>query len=519
MATTEQRLAAAMAAAERGLRIVILEDHNGTPRYRKKPVGKDWGLKATDDEESLIRRFENRPNANIGVLLGKYPVGSKITGVIDVEFDCDEGRITAERLFGNNTFTPTYKSARSVHRLFLWNDAFPPEQKLAIEGLEVRLGGGAKQTQSVLPPSTHEDGREYQWLPGLSIDEVELAEVPEILAVQFCNVESRLEAEGLSSAASGGQRKPDEYWESLKDGVAKGSRNEALCSLVGRWLTNQVEIDAAELKDRAVDWGKRCDPPLPAHECEQVVKSVVGRERKRRAAEADSQAEQVAVAVATPSAQPTNRVFGDTPQPSEKSERGSLASIGIDKVQIVESKPPMVILYSKSFVDSANHSITMPLVDLPNIRIVQNHSLEQSQSMLPGSWQRRGAWTKICAKLIANADKVQPDPELNRPSIIARLIIRYAGRSTGCLSQTAVRENGISNPTGIEQLDDGRWVISVQAFYRYLCDERALERVTREEVLRVIRSIDAVHVNWAGRYWVVDDLAKQKLNSIEGCGS
>ena len=503
-----------MAAAERGLRIVILQDHNGTPKFRKRPVGTDWGIKATDDEEALIRRFDKRPDANIGVLLGKYPEGSKIPGVIDVEFDCEEGRITAERLFGANTFTPTYKSARSVHRLFLWNDAFPPEQKLAIEGLEVRLGGGAKQTQSVLPPSTHEDGREYQWLPGLSIDEVELAEVPEILAVQFCNVESRLEAEGLSSAASGGQRKPDEHWDKLKDGVAKGSRNESLCSLVGRWLTNQVEIDVAEIKERAIDWGKRCDPPLSANECESVVRSVVGRERKRRAAEAEQQSEQVAVAVATP---PTNRVFGDAPQPVAQPDRGSLASIGIDRVQIIESKPPMVILFSKAFVDSKDHSITMPLVDLPNIRLVQNHSLEQSQSMLPGSWQRRGAWPKICAKLIANADKIQPDPELNRPSIIARLIIRYASRSTGFLTCSAIRDNGMSNPTGIEQLDDGRWIISVQAFFRYLCDERALERVTREEVLRVIRSVDAQHVNWSGRYWVLDDLAKQKLDSIEGC--
>jgi len=508
-----------MAAAERGLRIVILQDHNGTPKFRKRPVGTDWGLKATDDEESLIRRFDKRPDANIGVLLGKYPEGSKIPGVIDVEFDCEEGRVTAERIFGSNTFTPTYKSARSVHRLFLWNDAFPPEQKLAIEGLEVRLGGGAKQTQSVLPPSTHEDGREYQWLPGLSIGEVELAEVPEILAVQFCNVESRLEAEGLSSAASGGQRKPDEHWDKLKDGVAKGSRNESLCSLVGRWLTNQVEIDEADIKERAAEWGRRCSPPLPESECVAVVRSVVGRERKRRAAEADQQAEQVAVAVATPPVQPANRVFGDTPQPAAQPDRGSLASIGIDRAQIINSQPPSIVLFSRVFANAKDSSIIMPLTDLHNIRVVQNHSLDQSLAELPPSWKRRGVWAKVCTKILATADKVEPDPELNRPSIIARLVMRYAGRSTGFISSTSIRENGMSNPTGVEQLEDGRWVVSVQAFYRYICDERALERVTREEVIRVIRAVGATHVNWSGRYWVIDDLAKQKLHDIENCNA
>jgi hypothetical protein len=50
-------MAAALAAAAAGLRIVILNDHNGDPAKRKAPVGRDWGLKATDDEETIIRRL------------------------------------------------------------------------------------------------------------------------------------------------------------------------------------------------------------------------------------------------------------------------------------------------------------------------------------------------------------------------------------------------------------------------------------------------------------------------------
>lgn len=288
MSSDEQRIAAALQAASLGLRIVILNNADGDPDRRKLPFGKGWGIKATDDEEILLRRFEKRPNANIGVLLGKYPAGSKIPGVIDVEFDSEEGRAAADRIFGSNTFTPTYKSARSVHRLFLWNDDFPPQQKLAIEGLEVRLGGGAKQTHSVMPPSTHSDGRDYQWLPGLSIGEVELAEVPEILAVQFTNVEAELEAAGLTGAASSGSGKSEEHWESIRHGVAEGSRNASLCSLVGRWAANCVHLDAdaaADLRERAVAWGQKCTPPLPPKECESVARNVIARDRKRRAEE------------------------------------------------------------------------------------------------------------------------------------------------------------------------------------------------------------------------------------------
>lgn len=284
MATNEQRQAAAMAAAERGLRIVLLNNHDAQPPAdRKKVFRRGWGLTATDNEDELERQFENQPKANIGVLLGKYPPGSKIPGVIDVEFDCEEGRATAEKIFGSNCFTPTYKSKRSVHRLFLWNDAFPPIQKLILAGLEIRLGGDGKQTQSVLPPSTHETDIEYQWLPSLSINEVDLAEVPEILAVQFCNVESLLEAEGLSTATGGGEgSKPPEYWESIENGAPKGSRNNSLLSLAGRWARNMVDLDYAEIESRAIEWGRKCTEQLKADECKQVAQSAVRMERRRR---------------------------------------------------------------------------------------------------------------------------------------------------------------------------------------------------------------------------------------------
>ena len=570
MATNDQRIAAALHAASLGLRIVILNNADGSPNFRKIPVGKNWGDKATDDEEILLRRFEKRPNANIGVLLGKYPAGSKVPGVIDVEFDSDEGRAAADRIFGSNTFTPTYKSARSVHRLFLWNDDFPPQQKLAIEGLEVRLGGGAKQTHSVMPPSTHSDGRDYQWLPGLSIGEVELAEVPEILAVQFTNVEAELEAAGLTGAASSGSGKSEEHWESIRHGVAEGSRNASLCSLVGRWAANCVHLDAdaaADIRERAVAWGQKCTPPLPPKECESVARNVIARDRKRRAEEAEADAEQYANAVAPPPRGirndagkpiPENNIGSDIepaashsvslpvgesrnnndsgangeqsasrPEDSVPSRIAGNASgsgvvssgpkpvAGIERAEIVTCNPPVLRLYSQFFAKAPGGCVSMPIADSLRVGSMTTHVVEQALTMPPSRWLVRGAWAKIVSRVIESAPHVDPDPELHRSSIIARTIQHYANSSSGTMDCASIKENGITAPSGVEMLKDGRIAINLATLHRYMVDERTLEKITREELIEVLKSAKADRKNWRGRLWILDAESQEKLARIE----
>ena len=49
----------------------------------------------------------------------------------------------ADRLFSNGCLTPTYKSSRSIHRLFRWDERFSSEKSVRkIKGLEIRLGAG-----------------------------------------------------------------------------------------------------------------------------------------------------------------------------------------------------------------------------------------------------------------------------------------------------------------------------------------------------------------------------------------
>ena len=110
MATLTKESAAYYASL--GIRVVILRDAGR--EQGKIPRFAQWDQRATDDEEELLELLEKYPNANIGALLGPR------SGIIDVEFDTEEGRRTADRLFGTEgqCITPTYTSRRSTHRLF-----------------------------------------------------------------------------------------------------------------------------------------------------------------------------------------------------------------------------------------------------------------------------------------------------------------------------------------------------------------------------------------------------------------
>ncbi len=114
----------------------------------KIPVCRNWN---NNWNESFWRNyFDENPDSNIGVLLGKY---------VDVEGDNDTANFQLEALIGDYRH-PVYRSSRSVHHLFLNPD--PNLTGVSFDGFEFR----AKGLQSVIPPSKHPDGTSYEWLVG-----------------------------------------------------------------------------------------------------------------------------------------------------------------------------------------------------------------------------------------------------------------------------------------------------------------------------------------------------------------
>jgi hypothetical protein len=143
-------------------------------RGKHPNLGARWQDCATSDPATIERLWEHDPCANVGVMMG--PLG----GIIDVEFDDEEGRKTAAELLADGCFTPTWTSKRSVHRLFRFDKKFAGATVTKRRGLEFRIGA-SKACQSVFPPSVHPSGKQYQWLEGLSHHDVPVADLPHSL--------------------------------------------------------------------------------------------------------------------------------------------------------------------------------------------------------------------------------------------------------------------------------------------------------------------------------------------------
>jgi hypothetical protein len=265
--------AAYAARGWRSLRIYGLRDDEKTCTCRlgaacgtpgKHPVDPGWQDMATTDEDTLARWFDGGLSVNIGVALGPQ------SGIVDIEWDDEGGKATAERFGLTSAETPTYQSHRSEHRLFQYDSRLPQQAVIKIGGLEVRTGGGKKGAQSVFPPSLHASGVQYRWKYGFSPDEVDVSPIPDVLMQAILN---------QASGGSGGEiavKAP--ATEILHKTAAPGERHHALVRIAARLCMQMTDQhDPQEQQDVLVMLKSinktQCIPPKTDQEVEVIWRS------------------------------------------------------------------------------------------------------------------------------------------------------------------------------------------------------------------------------------------------------
>lgn len=221
----------------------------------KHPVGNEWQKKASTDEEHLTDLLMSRELSNIGIQWGPN------SGVIDIEFDDEKGRAAAKRWGLEELFTPTFTSARSTHRICRWSSRLPEQAVIKFDGLEVRIGGGDRGSQSIVPPSQHASGVSYTWVNGFTPEDCEPADIPPELLNAIINF-----ANGKGDAP----RRPSAN-AVLHKKVGEGSRHDELVRYAARKCIECSNIDNPVNQQeifREISMVNRFqfDPPLPEQE-------------------------------------------------------------------------------------------------------------------------------------------------------------------------------------------------------------------------------------------------------------
>jgi len=271
----------------------------------KHPFASAWGKSATQDEE-IIREQWQESGWNVGIVLGPCHGIPADMAVVDIEDDKPEGREFADMILAGYP-APTYSSGKSLHRIYRWTPDLPETGKanLTINGLEFRFGGRGKETQSVAPPSIHQNGSQYQWLPGMSPDDIPIIELPKHVIELACKHWAQ-EAGGGSS--SGSSTTDARKFRSKQGKIGVGARHHSLLIeanhlwrlAFNNWGINGIEEDEVYQQLWMMLQGLNllvCDPPKSESEVDVILKSAYGYMREQLLQEIEAK---LAMALPTP---------------------------------------------------------------------------------------------------------------------------------------------------------------------------------------------------------------------------
>ena len=224
------------------------------PSGPKRPLLSAWAQRATTEEATIVGWGEKWPDANPGM-----PTGRR-TGRMVLDADLGAGGVDAlhelQREHGElPTTVEVQTGGGGEHRHFRRPNvrSLGNSRGALPAGIDVRCDGG----QVVVPPSTHESGRRYEWSLDGHPDEVALAEPPQwLLDLILAKSQGRTyRKEGL---------------------IPRGRRNNTLTSLAGGMRRNgmgEAEIAAALHVTNAT----RCTPPLPVKDVDGIARSIAAR--------------------------------------------------------------------------------------------------------------------------------------------------------------------------------------------------------------------------------------------------
>ena len=223
----------------------------------KRPMIKWQVFQQRQADEAEIKHWSERwPTANIGIVTGS------ISGLVVLDIDPRHGGNDSlgrwELEHGPLPHSVEAKTGGGGRHIYFKHPGTVIKNRVGLaEGIDLRGDGGC----IVAPPSVHSSGQSYHWISGHEPETTALAELPDWLLTRLADI---YRSPGHSIT----------YWRQLvKQGVAKGERNNTVASLSGHLLWHGVDVDV--VMELVLCWNRvRCLPPLDDDEVVRTVQSI-----------------------------------------------------------------------------------------------------------------------------------------------------------------------------------------------------------------------------------------------------
>ena len=238
----------------------------------KEPATANGFYDASSDPAIVEKLFAGKSNYNFGIATGP---ASRVWLLDEDDQRAGEVLTELEQRHGaipRSLCATTGRDGGGKHRYFQYPAGveIKSQNKIVVPGygklnLDVRGTGG----YAIAPPSLHDSGRRYAWES--DPDETQIVEGPswlvEIVTGKYTAGDST--SNGTTPALTFTVGAGAVLDLATAPGASKGSRHDEALKLIGSAVGRG--LDPCEVARQALDWGRRCSPPMADDEVLRIV--------------------------------------------------------------------------------------------------------------------------------------------------------------------------------------------------------------------------------------------------------
>ena len=226
--------------------------------------------------EEIKDWYRQWPNANIALITGA------LSGIMIVDVDTEAGQENLNEFLPDSLIIPTTRTpGGGWHYFFKYKPGLSNKARV-IEGVDVRTDGG----YAVIPPSLGPNNKNYTWLKGLKITDVEMPEIPDFLfdilkqgsgdhILTYNALNKGINPRGEKTASNIIQHPV----ASGNISFLKGERDQSLFHTANSLIRGGM--NEVNVRNVLHILSSACDPPFPEAEANLKIQSAMDRAKKR----------------------------------------------------------------------------------------------------------------------------------------------------------------------------------------------------------------------------------------------